>query len=396
MNKLPRQNAWAISCLLLLTVALLPASAQSTRRRSPASSSAFEQLTKRAAEARQADKLEAAIPLYRQALQQQPKWIEGWWALGTIYYQQDRYAEGREAFRRLVALEPKGGIGWAFLGLCEYRLQAYDNALTHLLRGRELGLGSERGIAAVALYHTGILLNRAEQFELAFVVLSLAANYQGESRTLFEALGLTLLRLPHLPPDIPAAKREVVLKTGRAGFYMATKQRDLAAQEFSELLAVFPNEPNVHYAHGISLMRDAPEEGLRAFERELQISPQHVFAMLQIAFEYLKRKEFEAALPYAEKAAQLAPKLFAAHNALGRILLELGQTERAIKALELSAKQAPDSPESQFALARAYAKAGRKAEAEKARSEFTRLDKLRRAKNESFVGDKPDDQAKPE
>ncbi|HEX4948249.1 MAG TPA: tetratricopeptide repeat protein [Blastocatellia bacterium] len=365
-------------------------------KRHPAASASFEQLAQRAAAARQAEKLDDAINLYQQAVKQKPRWLEGWWSLGTIYYQLDRYREGRDAFQRLVALEPKGGVGWAFLGLCEYQLKDYPNALSHLLRGRELGLGNDTEIASVAFYHTGILLNREEQFELAFAVLSQAAKLQRESRAMFEAMGLTLLRLSYLPSETPPAKREVVLKAGRAGFYMAAEQRMQAAQEFSELLTAFPNEPNVHYAHGIFLMRDAPDEGLKAFQQELQISPQHVFAMLQIAFEYIKRRDFNAGLPYAEQAVKLEPNLFAAHNALGRILLELGQTERAIKELEISVKQAPDSPETHFALSRAYAKAGRKIEAERARNEFTRLDKIRRANKENLVGDTPETKAKPE
>ena len=83
-----------------------------------------------------------------------------------------------------------------------------------------------------------------------------------------------------------------------------------------------------------------------------------------------------------------------AHNALGRILLETGQTERAIKELEIGVKQAPDSPEMFFALARAYSKAGRKADADRARAEFMRMDKIRRAKKESYVGD-PTEEKKP-
>ncbi len=365
------------------------------RRPATTSPSSFELLTKRAAEARQADKLDDAIKLYQQALRQKPNWVEGWWALGTTYYQLDRYGEGRDAFKRLVMLGPKGGVGWAFLGLCEFQLKDYDNALAHLLRGRESGLGKDDEIAAVTYYHTGILLNRTKQFEMAFAVLSQAAKLQGESPTLFQALGLTLLRLAYLPSETPPAKREVVLKTGRAGFYMAADRRSQAVQEFSELLAAFPKEPNVHYAHGIFLMRDSPDEALQAFEQELQLSPQHVFARLQIAFEALKRNAPALGLARAEEAVKLAPNLFAAHNALGRILLELGQTERAIQELEIGIKQAPDSPEMYFALARAYSKAGRKVDADRARAEFMRLDKIRRARNESFIGAPPDEKTKP-
>lgn len=245
--------------LFLAAISLSPVWAQAAKRRPITTSSpSFEQLTKRADEARQADKLDEAIKLYQQALRQKPNGVEGWWALGTIFYQLDRYAEGRDAFERLVTLEPKGGVGWAFLGLCEFQSKDYGNALPHLLRGRELGVGKDTEIAAVALYHTGILLNRAEQFELAFAVLSQVARLQGESPALFQAIGLTLLRLSYLPTETPPAQREVVLKTGRAGFYMAADQRTQAAQEFSELLAAFPKEPNVHYAHGIFLMRDSP------------------------------------------------------------------------------------------------------------------------------------------
>ena len=118
------------------------------------------------------------------------------------------------------------------------------------------------------------------------------------------------------------------------------------------------------------------------FRKELEISPKHVGARLQIAFEYIKRSGYAAGLPYAEQAAQLDPRSFAARNALGRILLELGQTERAIQELETGMKLAPDSPETCYALARAYARAGRKQEADRARAEFNRLDKLRRGLSE--------------
>ncbi len=389
----PRQNRRSIRLgqmvLCSLIAFVIPVTfAQSAKRRSvPASSSSFEQLTKRALEARQADTLDEAIKLYQQAVEQRPNWGEGWWALGTMYYQQDRYNEGRDAFQRLVALEPKGGVGWAFLGLCEYQRKDYPNALLHLQRGRDLGLGSNQEIANVARYHTAILLNHFGQFELSYVVLQELGKFQNESPALFEAFGLMMLRLPYLPAETPADKREVVLKTGRAAYFMAANKQKEAAQEFQELLAAFPQTPGVHYAYGLFFLRDSPDEAVREFKQELQLSPKHVFARLQIAFEFLKRGEPAAGLVYAEEAVQLAPDLFAAHNALGRILLETGQTERAIKELALGVKQAPNSPEMYFALARAYTKAGRKVEAEKARNEFTRLDKIRRAKKESFVGE---------
>src|SRR5678815_5997488 len=77
--------------------------------------------------------------------------------------------------------------------------------------------------------------------------------------------------------------------------------------------------------------------------------------------------------PLAEKAVQLAPKLYAARNVLGRVLLELGQVEKSIRELEEGVKLAPASPEMHFALARAYTRAGRKEDAARERETFKKL-----------------------
>jgi Putative Zn-dependent protease, contains TPR repeats len=94
---------------------------------------------------------------------------------------------------------------------------------------------------------------------------------------------------------------------------------------------------------------------------------------VQMAFEYLKRDQYNDALPLAEKAVQLAPKMYAARNVLGRILLELDQVDRAVKELEEGVRIAPTSPEMHFALARAYTRAGRKDDANREREAFKKL-----------------------
>jgi tetratricopeptide (TPR) repeat protein len=100
--------------------------------------------------------------------------------------------------------------------------------------------------------------------------------------------------------------------------------------------------------------------------------------MLQIAYELIKEGKHAEAKPYAEKAVELSPNLFAAYNALGRVLLETGEVDKAIEYLQAGMKLAPDSPEVRFSLARAYARAGRPEDAARERAEFLRLDKARR------------------
>src|SRR5258707_15531317 len=84
----------------------------------PPASSAFQQAAAQAEAARKNNSPEAAA-LFARALKMNAVWKEGWWSLGTIHYQQDHYAECRDAFTKLSKLDPKSGPAWTMVGLCE-------------------------------------------------------------------------------------------------------------------------------------------------------------------------------------------------------------------------------------------------------------------------------------
>jgi tetratricopeptide (TPR) repeat protein len=184
--------------------------------------------------------------------------------------------------------------------------------------------------------------------------------------------------MPLLPAELLPYKREPVLLAGRAAYHQAARSMQEADRDYKELLARFPDTPNANYAYGIFQLNDAPDAALESFRRELQVKPDNLPAMLQLAFEYIKRNDFEQALPFARKSVATAPEFFTTHNALGRVLLGLGKTNEAIKELETGVKQAPDSPEMRFALARAYTKARRPEDAKREREIFLQLDKQMR------------------
>ena len=337
------------------------------------SNAEFEQFVKLADDARLSERLDEAITLYGKALKIRPTWPDGWWYVGAILYEKDVYEQARDAFQNLVALDPKRGQGWAMLGLCQFQTGDYEHAIVSLERGRSLGVNDNSELAAVARYHTAILYIRFEQFEIAYDVLKEFMQVGNDSPKVIEAFGLTMLRMPFLPKEIPPDKREEVLLAGQAGFNMAARRLGQARAAFDMLLSRYPNEPNVHYGFGVFMITQDADTSLRQFKRELEISPSHYPSMVQMAFEYLKRDQYNDALPLAEKAVQLAPRMFAARNVLGRVLLELGQVDRSIKELEEGVRLAPSSPEMHFALARAYTRAGRKEEANRERELFKKL-----------------------
>src|SRR5882672_12711615 len=107
--------------LVFLPVLLLSAqSAAGDQTARPASGPSFETLSRQAAAARDANRLDDAVSLYKRALRIRPAWDEGWWNLGSITYDQDKFTECAPAFKRLTALKPDLAAAWIMSGLCEY------------------------------------------------------------------------------------------------------------------------------------------------------------------------------------------------------------------------------------------------------------------------------------
>lgn len=338
----------------------------------------FAVISARASRAREAGAAAEAIGWYRRGLRIRPRWDEGWWYLATLLYEGDRYAESRDAFTRFLRLKPEPGPARALRGLCEFRLEDYATALVDLDRWASDGTRGNEEIGLSALYHLSILRIRAGQFELAFAPMVRLCHLEPESPRLVRAAGLMLLRMKSLPDQVPEDRVPMVDAAGRAAYFWLAQKNEEARARFGELIARFPEAPNAHYCYGLLLRSLGSPEALAQFQEEIRVQPRSVYPRLEMAFELLKRGDDAAALPYAEDSARLAPSLFAAHHALGRVLVEVGQVERGIRELELAARLAPESPEMFHALFRAYDKAGRGADAERARAAFLRLEARRR------------------
>ncbi len=388
-GSLPLLSRFYILYFCLFTFAFLliclPASAQRRSTvRPPASSpapsaQAAQQLIAEATRAREAGMVDDAAELYRRALALRPKWGEGWWYLATLLYDLDRYKEASAAFRETTRLLPKTGAPWIMLGLCEFQLELYDEALQHLRQGRQLGIGDNKELVRVARYHEAMLLLRRGEFESAQRSLAAQASDGLSSENLIIALGLAVLRMPVLPKSIDPAyrDRELIRRVGWAELQFAQKNLGDAQQEYERIVADHPKTPGVQYGYGRYLVANQNEEAaVAAFLREIEISPQHALARFQIAYIKLQANDAPAGLPYAEEGVRLRPQLALGQYVLGRLLFDAGQHTRAVDVLETARRLAPDDPKIHFSLARAYLRTNRKADADRARAEFVRLNKL--------------------
>jgi tetratricopeptide (TPR) repeat protein len=356
-----------------------PTKAAAAAKTAPATPAAFTAAKDAGDKALAENRLDDAIAAYYKALKIKPDWAEGWWHLGVISYDAQRWEPARDAMRRVVVLSPNDARSWGILGLCEFQLKDYDAAVDHLQHARQLGIRSADELAPVVRYHVAILLTRLGLFEQAQLVLNEFAVAGTDSPNVILAFGIATLRLPMLPTDLPGERRDAAMLAGRAQYFSASRLLPAATGAFEQLVARYPDLPNVHYAFGSFLLGEEPDRGVQELQKELQVTPNHAVAMLALAFEYIKRSDYPTAKTWAEKAVAADPMDFAARKALGQVLLETGDTDGAIRELEAGVNMAPTSPVMHFQLAKAYQKAGRTADAEHERAEFTRLDRAVRA-----------------
>jgi tetratricopeptide (TPR) repeat protein len=362
------------SMLVLANRLVQPSAAQISGQTRRPSTGEFATLAAQAEQASQQDRLDDAIVLYRKALAVNPSWSEGWWSLGTIHYDRNAFKEAASAFRRAVALEPKKGSPRVMLGLCQFELGDDDNALKNIQAGRELGTNPDRQFQRVMLYHEGVLLLRKSRFESATDIFTELAKEGVQSQEVTLGFGMAALRIvPKSLPEDGTPGREVVDRVGWAESLARLKRFDEARQAYEQLVRDFPAYPDLQYAYGRFLLEMNDADGaVDAFQQEIKNSPQNVLARLRIAAVRYRVNSSEA-LPYAQEAVKLAPNLPFAHYLYGLLLLDTGDFQQAIPNLETAVKGLDSEPGIYFALGTAYAKAGRKQEAARARATFLRL-----------------------
>jgi tetratricopeptide (TPR) repeat protein len=380
----------SIAMLLFFAFILLP---DLLAGQAKSASDSFDSLSKRAAEARDADRVDEAVALYKKALVLRPRWPEGWWSLGTLEYDRNNYPVAAKAFQRLLVLAPKDGTAHLMLGLCEFEMGQEDAALKHIQAAEKLGVAKNTQLFQVMLYHEGVLLLRKAKYENAQEVLQQLCRSGAENADILRALGLSVFRLsPKAAPPDTSPGAAVIQRTGHAECLVGGKKFDEARAQYKSLLAEYPEFPDIHYVYGHFLLEaNDTEAALPEFEKQLELTPGHLNARLEIAaVKY--RVDSAAGVPYAEQAVQLAPRLPFAHYLLGLLYADTGQYAKAIPELEIAQKTFSNEAQVYFALGNAYARTGRKEDAAKARSTFARLNQQKAGEStDNDHGQKPKD-----
>lgn len=151
----------------------------------------------------------------KQAIALEPKDTAGPYALGRIYYQQNRFPEAVAQLKRVVELDPKHYRGWDNLGLCYDALQQDQEALKSFFRALDLVKDAHKDYDWAYANLADFFLKRNE-FEKAFQLAAEAAGRNPRSARNFFLTGKALAKLERNENSVRWLRRAVELDASYA------------------------------------------------------------------------------------------------------------------------------------------------------------------------------------
>ncbi len=353
-----------LTCLKLCLLACIPFVCLHAKAQSAGEPTS---LGEQAAAAQKRGDAPLAIELYQQAVEADPGYLEGWWALGNLEYGADRYTDARAALTHYIDQAPKAGAALALRGLCEFETADYQASLTDIEAALDLGAANQARNGQILLYHEALLLTRLGQFEAAIAKYTIFLKQGIVNSDVATGIALAGLRMPLLPQEIPPIDAPLVAATGQAAIQVITGDPAEGRKAFAAVAAAFPNRPFVHYFCGYLLFSKNPGDALEEFKLEVAGIPASPLAHAMLAWTSEMRGEYAEALPDAQAAVEEDPALPMSQLVLGRALLETTGALPALPHLDQVVQAQPANLEAHMSLAKAYSKLGRKDDASRER-----------------------------
>jgi len=142
---------------------------------------------------------------------------------------------------------------------------------------------------------------------------------------------------------------------------------DKATAQYQKILEQDPRTPGIHYRLGRIFLSKSPpqtEEAAKEFQLELKVDPSNASAEFMLGETARQSGQWDDAVAHFSRASKLDEGFVEAYLALGMSLNSAGKFSEAISPLESYVKMQPGDPAGHYQLATAYARTGRKPEAD--------------------------------
>ena len=209
----------------------------------------------------------------------------------------------------------------------------------------------------------------------------------GQSDTAVETLLLLNREFPHDPEvlyttthfysELASRASQELAKTAptsiqaqelEAEAFESQNDWDRASAQYHRILSQDAKAPDIHYRLGrILLSKNPPDtDGAKnLFEEELKLDPNNAPAQFMLGETARQAGQWDDAVEHFSRASKLDQGFAEAYLALGMSLNSSGKFSDAVAPLESYVKMVPEDPAGHYQLATAYARTGRRPDAER-------------------------------
>lgn len=287
-----------------------------------------------------------ALPLLEAACVAAPQDVSAWLLLGNCQAGLGQLTEAESTFTLCASLSPRSYVAYYHRGLCRLESKRFAQAADDFQKVLQL---------RPQLY--GAHVNRA-------LALEGQRDYRAAERELTAALS-----------DREAETRLYFL---RARVRRQLRDVEGAERDRREGLGRGPRDELSWVARGHAQLPDAPEKALADFRQALQINPQSLPALRNIAYVLAERLDKnDEALVAMHRIVELAPRDVDARASRGVLTARAGDREQAIQDARFARRESTDA-RTTYKVASIYALTARRAPADAAEAISALAESLRR------------------
>ena len=315
-----------------------------------------------------------ALTNLQEVVAKNPKATGAQMLIGVIHEQQKDYAAARDAYEKLLTIDPKMGtvmnnLAWLYAEHFDQLDKAFDLAQ----KARELQ-PNEPHLADTL----GWVLYRKHQYPWALNLLTESAGKLPTEAEVQYHLGMTHYMLGEEEPARLALERSLQLSKDFTGREEASQRLDIlkldvktagpdARAMLEKVVAERKDDPVGAVRLAAILERSgASDKAISTLETARPANPNNVSILTNLARLYATRQDNPKALELAKAARKLAPDDATIAHTVGRLAFRTGDFKWAASVLQEAALKQADDPEVQYDLAQASYAVGKVADAQAA------------------------------
>jgi tetratricopeptide (TPR) repeat protein len=253
------------------------------------------------------------------------------------------------------------GIGLASKGRCREALPILKKASPEITnRDSKYDVLMSTARCAIGLEQTETAVRTLLELNRSFgkdpEVLYLTTHYYSE---------LALKASHELAATAPSSAQAQQLE---AEAFESQGEWDKAITQYRKILEQNPQRHGIHYRMGRLFLTKTPpdaEDASKEFEEELKIDPNSAASEFLLGEISRQAGQWEDAISHFRRAAKLDEGFVEAYLALGISMNAAGKFADAVAPLESYVKMQPEDPAGHYQLATAYARTGRKQDAQR-------------------------------